>query len=98
MFDSRFVEPVAQEVVSVKSYDGQWEVSTFRTIGKNCLICCLLLILIFVVELPHDFAALQEEIERQKLALLDKNKRKETMEVSGNNPCPVKSSQFDVLK
>ena len=38
-----------------------------------------------VLELPNDFAELGEEIERQKLALLDKNKRKETMEVSGKD-------------
>jgi hypothetical protein len=31
----RFIDPVAQDVVSVKSFDGQWEVSTFRTIGRN---------------------------------------------------------------
>ncbi|CAF0758116.1 unnamed protein product [Rotaria sordida] len=60
-----FVDPVAQDVVSVKSFDGQWEVSTFRTI-----------------ELPKDFYSLQEEIERQKNALLDKGKRKETIEIS----------------
>lgn len=41
--------------------------------------------MLVVLELPNDFAALQEEIERQKLALLDKNKRKETMEVSGKD-------------
>ncbi len=29
----RFVDPVAQDIVSIKSFDGQWEVSTFRTIG-----------------------------------------------------------------
>ena len=34
-FDFRFVDPVAQEIVSVKSFDGQWEVSTFRTIGRT---------------------------------------------------------------
>ncbi|CAF4618885.1 unnamed protein product [Rotaria sp. Silwood1] len=60
-----FVDPVAQDVVSVKSFDGKWEVSTFRTI-----------------ELPNDFYSLQEELERQKNALLDKGKRKETVEVS----------------
>ncbi len=31
----RFVDPVAQDVVSVKSFDGRWEVSTFRTIGMG---------------------------------------------------------------
>lgn len=35
MLDSRFVDPVAQDIVSVKSFDGQWEVSTFRTIGRT---------------------------------------------------------------
>jgi len=30
-----FVDPVAQDLVSVKSFDGQWEVSTFRTIGNS---------------------------------------------------------------
>ena len=39
----------------------------------------------FVVELPNDFASMQEEIERQKAALLDKTKRKETIEVSGKD-------------
>jgi hypothetical protein len=40
--------------------------------------------LIFV-ELPNDFPAMQEEIERQKTALLDKVKQKETLEVTGND-------------
>lgn len=61
-----FVDPVAQDIVSVKSFDGRWEVNTFRTI-----------------QLPNDFYSMQEEIERQKLALLDKSRRKETVEVSG---------------
>ncbi|CAM4893268.1 unnamed protein product [Rotaria socialis] len=60
-----FIDPVVQDVVSVKSFDGQWEVSTFRTI-----------------ELPQDFYEMQEEIERQKTALMDKGKRKETVDVS----------------
>ncbi|UJR37290.1 hypothetical protein I4U23_029999 [Adineta vaga] len=58
-----FVDPVAQDIVSIKSFDNQWEVSTFRTI-----------------ELPSDFEAMQEEIERQKAMLLAKTKRKETLE------------------
>jgi len=37
------------------------------------------------IELPNDFAAMQEEIERQKAALLDKVKQKETLEVTGND-------------
>lgn len=37
------------------------------------------------LELPSDFNALQEEIERQKTALLEKGKRKETVEASGND-------------
>jgi uncharacterized small protein (DUF1192 family) len=39
----------------------------------------------FFIELPSDFAAMQEEIERQKAALLDKTKHKETIEISGKN-------------
>lgn len=79
--DSRFVKPVAQEVVSVRSFDRQWEVSTFRTIA-----------------LPTYFDELHKEIERQKEALLGKNKRKETMEVTGNDHLIVKSWRIDILK
>lgn len=35
------------------------------------------------LELPKDFFQIQEEIERQKAALLEKGKRKETAEISG---------------
>jgi len=34
-FYFRFVDPVAQDIVSIKSFDGRWEVSTFRTIGTD---------------------------------------------------------------
>jgi uncharacterized small protein (DUF1192 family) len=43
------------------------------------------LISFFSVELPSDFAQMQEEIERQKNALLDKTKRKETVEILGKD-------------
>ena len=43
----------------------------------------LMISIIFLLELPNDFAAMQEEIERQKAALLEKTKPKETIEVSG---------------
>jgi uncharacterized small protein (DUF1192 family) len=83
----RFVDPVAQDVVSVKSFDGRWEVSTFRTIGtKNFIFVFFFLLSFFVlVELPNDFSSMQEEIERQKAALLEKTKSKETLEVSGKD-------------
>ncbi len=42
-------------------------------------------IVVIIVELPNDFASMQEEIERQKAALLDKTKRKETVEVTGKD-------------
>ncbi|CAF1167075.1 unnamed protein product, partial [Adineta ricciae] len=71
-----FVDPVAQEVVSVKSFDSKWEVSTFRTI-----------------ELPSDFKAMQEEIERQKAALLGKTKRKETIDVSDDRGGDYRGAQ-----
>jgi hypothetical protein len=38
-----------------------------------------------IVELPNDFTSMQEEIDRQKAALMDKGKRKETVEVSGKD-------------
>ncbi len=34
--------------------------------------------------MPSDFFSMQEELERQKAALLEKTKPKETVEVSGN--------------
>lgn len=48
--------------------------------------CCWFFLtgLFCFIELPSDFAEMQEEIERQKAALLDKTKRKETVEASGN--------------
>ena len=85
IFYSRFVDPVAQDVVSVKSFDGKWEASTFRTIRMKKFVFILCSIVRIVVELPNDFESMQEEIERQKAALLDKGKRKETVEVSGKD-------------
>jgi hypothetical protein len=35
--------------------------------------------------LPPDFYSMEEEIERQKTALFDKTRRKETVEVLGKN-------------
>ena len=32
--ENSFLDPIAQDVISVKSFDGRWEVNTFRTIGK----------------------------------------------------------------
>ncbi|CAF3878718.1 unnamed protein product [Adineta steineri] len=71
-----FTEPIGQDVVSCKSFDGQWEVSTFRTI-----------------ELPSDFYAMQEEIERQKAAYLERTKRRETAENSEDKSDSIRGTQ-----
>ena len=51
------------------------------------LLVCRIFVFIFIIKfylaLPNDFNSMQEEIERQKTALLDKTKRKETIETSG---------------
>ncbi len=50
------------------------------------MLCFLLsVIIMIIVELPNDFTSMQEEIDRQKAALMDKGKRKETVEVSGKD-------------
>lgn len=34
VFSFSFIDPIGEEMVSVKSFDGRWEVNTFRTIGS----------------------------------------------------------------